>query len=69
MFIMFEYNFDSKEFALIVLSVLSRIDFVTNLLNGLPQSETVRANYESELSSLRALYSKLTCSHEKETLS
>lgn len=66
---MFEYNFDSKEFALIVLSVLTRIDFVTNLLNGLPQSETVRAIYETELSSLHALYSKLTRSHEKETLS
>lgn len=65
---MFEY-FDSKELALIVLSVLTRIDFVTNLLNGLPQSETVRAIYETELSSLHALYSKLTCSHEKETLS
>ena len=66
---MYEYNFDSKEFALIVLSVLSRIDFVTNLLNGLPQSETVRAIYETELSSLHALYSKPTCSYEKETLS
>ena len=66
---MFEYNFDSKEFALIAFSVHTRIDFVTNLLNGLPQSETVRAIYETELSSLHALYSKLTCSHEKETLS
>lgn len=65
---MFEY-FDSKELALIVLSVLTRIDFVTNLLNGLPQSETVRAIYETELSSLHALYSKLTCSHGKEALS
>lgn len=62
---MFEYNFDSKEFALIALSVLTRIDSVTKLLNGLPQSETVRAIYETELSSLHALYSKLTCSHEK----
>ena len=66
---MFEFSFDSKEFTLIVLSVLTRIDFVTNLLNGLPQSEPVRANYEAELSSLHALYSKLTCIHEKETLS
>ena len=66
---MFEYNFDSKEFALIVLSVLTRIDFVTNLLAGQPQSETVRAIYETELSSLHAFYNKLTCSHEKETLS
>lgn len=65
---MFDY-FDSKELALIILSVLTRIDFVTNLLDGLPQSETVRAIYEIELSSLHALYSKLTCSYEEETLS
>lgn len=66
---MFEYNFDSKEFALIVLSVRTRIDSVANLLNGLPQYETVRSIYETELSSLHALYSKLTCSHEKESFS
>lgn len=62
---MFEYNFDFTEFSLIAQSVHSRIDFVTNLLNGLSQSDTVRAIYEAELSSLHALYSKLTCSYEK----
>lgn len=58
---MFEYSFDFNEFILIAQSILSRIDFVTNLLNGIFQSETVRAIYEAELSSLHALYDKLTC--------
>lgn len=57
---MFNYDFDFSEFSLIAQSLLLRIDFVSNMLIGLPADSNVKDMYEKELVSLRELYDKLT---------
>lgn len=57
---MFSYDFNFSEFSLIAQSLLSRIDFVSNMLIGLPSDSDIKAMYEKELVSLRALYDKIT---------
>lgn len=57
---MFEYKFDFSEYSLIVQSLLTRIDFITDMLKSLPSDSNVYAIYEKDLVATRALYDKLT---------
>lgn len=57
---MFNYDFSFEEFVLVAQSLLSRIDFVTQLLPTLPDGSTVKHSYTQELCSLKVLYDKLT---------
>ena len=57
---MFNYDFNFSEFSLIAQSLLLRIDFVSNMLIGLPADSNVKDMYEKELILLRELYDKLT---------
>lgn len=57
---MFEYKFDFSEFSLVAQSLLTRIDFITDLLKSLPTDSNVYAIYENDLVATRALYDKLT---------
>ena len=53
---MFNYDFNFSEFSLIAQSLLLRIDFVSNMLIGLPADSNVKDMYEKELILLRELY-------------
>lgn len=60
---MFEVNFSFEEFTLVAQSLLTRIDFVSDILSDWQMGDTkLREHYVQELSSLRALYEKLTTS-------
>lgn len=60
---MFEYSFDFSEFSLIAQSLLTRIDFISDMLKSLPPDSNVYSIYEQDLVSTRALYDKLTLKH------
>lgn len=60
---MFEFKFDFSEFSLVAQSLLTRIDFITNMIKSLPADSNVYANYVNELVAIRALYDKLTLKH------
>lgn len=57
---MFDLNLNSDEFTLVATSILTRIDFITNILRSPDLAEIVRKHYIDELSSLRVLYDKIT---------
>lgn len=48
-----------SEYSLLIQAVLNRIDFLNHLLVDLPVNDTIRGVYESDLSSVLALYNKL----------
>ena len=63
---MFEYNFSFEEFSLVAQSILTRIDFVSDILSDWEMGDSkLHEHYVNELSSLRALYEKLTVSKSK----
>lgn len=57
---MFNYNFSFEEFVLVANSLLTRIDFITELLPTLKDGSIVKHAYTEELCSLKVLYDKLT---------
>lgn len=57
---MFNYDFEFDEFVLVCQSLLTRIDFVTELLPTLRDGSIVKHVYTDELCSLKVLYDKLT---------
>ena len=57
---MFNYDFTFDEFVLISQSLLTRIDFITNLLPSLDDGSVVKYTYTNELLSLKVLYDRLT---------
>lgn len=50
----------SNERFTILSAVLTRIDFITNMLGAIPEDCNLRKLYSVELESLNALYSKLS---------
>lgn len=48
-----------SEYSSLIQALLNRIDFLNHLLVDLPVNETVRGVYETDLSSVLALYDKL----------
>lgn len=60
---MFDCNFNFDEFCLVRQSLLTRIDFVSDILSDWQMGDSkLREHYVNELSSLHALYEKLTTS-------
>lgn len=57
---MFNYDFSFEEFVLVSQSLLTRIDFITQLLPTLDDGSIVKHSYTEELCSLKVLYDKLT---------
>ena len=57
---MFDLKLNFDEFVFVATSILTRIDFVTDILRSPDLSKIVREHYVEELSSLRSLYDKLT---------
>ena len=57
---MFDLKLNSDEFVFVATSILTRIDFVTDILRSSDLAEIVREHYVDELSSLRVLYDKIT---------
>lgn len=60
---MFECEFDFSEFSLVAQSLLTRIDFISDMLLTLSKDSKVYAIYEKDLVATRALYDKLTLKH------
>lgn len=59
-FVMFDLKLKFNEFTLVASSILTRIDFVRQILSSSDLDVVVRQHYASELSSLLALYDKIT---------
>lgn len=57
---MFNYDFNFEEFVFVAQSLLTRIDFITNLMPTLEDGSIVKDTYTKELLSLKVLYDKLT---------
>lgn len=57
---MFDLKLNSDEFVFVATSILTRIDFITNILRSPDLANIVREHYTDELSSLRSLYDKIT---------
>lgn len=57
---MFDLKLNSDEFVFVVTSILTRIDFIINILRSPDLANIVREHYIDELSSLRSLYDKIT---------
>lgn len=57
---MFKYDFSFEEFVLVAQSLLTRIDFIIDMLPTLKDGSIVKHTYTEELSSLKVLYDKLT---------
>ena len=57
---MFDLKLNSDEFVFVATSILTRIDFITDILRSPDLAKIVREHYVEELSSLRVLYDKLT---------
>lgn len=60
---MFEYQFDFSEFSLIAQSLLTRMDFISDMLKSLSPDSNLYLIYEQDLLSTRALYDKLILKH------
>lgn len=56
---MLHLDLSYSEYSSLVQALLNRIDFLDHLLADLPVSESIRGVYESDLSSVLALYNKL----------
>lgn len=57
---MFNCDFSFEEFVLVAQSLLTRIDYISELMPTLEDGSIVKHTYMEELLSLKVLYDKLT---------